>query len=152
MDRMRRFNVYARVLVLLVTVGALFLGPTGRALTATGSGSGGTAAAPDFELVPSSPHTGFLVHGGLQSCTVQAGFCFGGLTEPKYVSGEINGDSSWVVNSINVLAVNGFTGVVNLEVLGLPAGVASQTAPSVTLDGSPSCCFVGRSGADTPFA
>jgi hypothetical protein len=106
----------------------------------------GQTTAPDFRFQPTTfpGFNGYLVRGGLQSCT---GNCTGGLVEPKEQVCLDDACSTWIYTSdqLQVVAVNGFAGTVNLEVLNLPPGVTSQTAASVTID-------PGGSLAATPFS
>jgi hypothetical protein len=115
------------------------------------------AQTPDFRIGiaftlsdGSSPKTGFLVRGGLPTCSG----CVGTF-EPRYdVYTGFPTTSVWSSTSLEIDAVNGFQGSVTLEVLDLPAGVTSHTAPSVTLDSTTLLCdsYGCWVGATTPLS
>jgi len=121
---------------------ALAAAPSPAAARGGGSGgSGGAAsAAADFALTANYQppfFVGHLVRGGLLSCAL----CTTSV-EPRYpVTGFTRG---WDSNSLGVVSLNGFAGVVTLEVTGLPAGVSSQTAASLSVP--------RRGAASTPFS
>jgi hypothetical protein len=123
---------------LVVTLAA---SPAAGAASGSGSGTGGSGGrAADFALTANYQPPGFvgsLVRGGLLSCAL----CTTSV-EPRYpVSGFRVG---WDSNSLGVMSLDGFAGTVALEVTGLPAGVSSQTAASVSVP--------RRGAASTPFS
>jgi len=131
-----RLQVHMRAVLALTLLTVLILG--------TAAPAAAQAAAPDFTLgVPIrgdgvTPYTGYVVRGGLQSCT---GACTGGLSEPKvFVATGIPAAYTWINTAFEIDAVNGFRGTVSLELLNLPPGVTSQTAPSVTLTDTTLIC------------
>lgn len=94
-------------------------------------------ASPDFSIAPAVANQvlsmGYLVRGGLQSCT---GNCLGGLVEPKLqacVDDFTCTTYVYTTSNLELISLNGFLGTVNLELLDLPAAVTSQVAPSVTI-------------------
>jgi len=106
----------------------------------SGSGSSGSAgSAPDFALTANykpPSFVGYVVRGGMSGCAN----CTTAV-EPRYVGRSLS--CFYDSNSIDLVSLNGFSGDVRLEVLDLPAGVASQTATKLT---------VPRRGAvGTPF-
>jgi hypothetical protein len=113
-------------------------GTSGSGSSGSGS-SGSSSSAADFALtanyMPPS-FVGYVVRGGLSSCA--------GCTtavEPRYVGRSFS--CFYDSNSIDLVSLNGFSGDVRLEVLDLPAGVASQTATKLTVP--------RRSAVSTPF-
>ena len=135
------------LVLLVLTAGVLALGlliaasaPAVAGSGSSGSGSSGSAdSAPDFALTAnhkSPSFVGYVVRGGLSSCAN----CTTAV-EPRYVGRSFS--CFYDSNSIDLVSLNGFSGDVRLEVLDLPAGVASQTATKLT---------VPRRGAvGTPF-
>jgi hypothetical protein len=125
----------ARVLAALGTAVTLALAAAPAALAGSGSGSGGSGgggsggAVADFALSANYKAPSFfgrLVRGGLPTCAL----CTTSV-EPRYpVTGFTIG---WDSNSIDIASLGGFSGPIALEVGGLPAGVSSQTAPTVTV-------------------
>jgi len=111
----------------------------------SGSGGGGNAAANFVVGANYSPPNFFgrLVRGGLPTCLT----CTTSV-EPRYpVTGFTTG---WDSNFIGVTSLNGFSGTVTIQVQGLPAGVVSRTATSVTVPrgGATSTPFALRAGSD----
>src|SRR5215210_2231202 len=135
------------LVLLVLTAGVLALGlliaasaPAVAGSGSSSSGSSGSAgSAPDFALTANykpPSFVGYVVRGGLSSCAN----CTTAV-EPRYVGRSFS--CFYDSNSIDLVSLNGFSGDVRLEVLDLPAGVASQTATKLT---------VPRRGAvGTPF-
>ena len=72
------------------------------------------------------PFVGYVIRGGLLSCPTCTT-----STEPRYrVTGFTLG---WDANSLDFVSLNDFSSTVAIEVSGLPAGVWSETATSVTV-------------------
>ncbi len=98
------------------------------------------AAAPDFTLSANyGPpfFIGNIVRGGLATCP--------GCTtsvEPRYLVTSF-GECFFDSNTISLVSLNDFQGVVTLQVLNLPPGVSSQTAASLNVP--------RRSAVSTPF-
>jgi hypothetical protein len=106
----------------------------------SGSGSSGSSGSVgDFALsanYTAPTFVGYVVRGGLSSCPE----CTTAV-EPRYVGRSFS--CFYDSNSISLVSLNDFSGVVRLEVLDLPDGVTSQTATSLN---------VPRRGAvGTPF-
>jgi hypothetical protein len=125
---------------LVITIVALAAAPAfAGSGSESGSGGGGGSAVADFALVANyqPPAVGYVVRGGFASC----GTCTTGV-EPRYpVTGFTRG---WDSNTLSVVSLNGFSGSVSLEVVGLPLGVTSRTATSVSVP--------RRGAASTPFS
>jgi hypothetical protein len=130
-------------------------------LSAAAPAARAQTASPDFSLAPAVANQvlslGYLVRGGLQSCT---GNCLGALVEPKLqacVDDFTCTTYVYTTSNLEVISKNGFLGTVTLELLDLPAGVVSQVAPSVTIasgSGFPpfaSTPFTLKAGAAAPL-
>jgi hypothetical protein len=110
----------------------------GVAPTAEASGT----ATPDFTVslnYESPSFTGELIRGGLASCPDCTT-----TVEPRYLVPDPLGCFHGS-NTLSVVSLNGFGGTVNIRVLGLPAGVTSLTAASLTLP-------QGGGAASTPLS
>ena len=97
------------------------------------------AVAPDFALSANygPSFIGNIVRGGLENCP--------GCTtsvEPRYLVTSF-GECFFDSNTISLVSLNDFQGVVTLQVLNLPPGVSSQTATSLNVP--------RRSAVSTPF-
>ena len=92
----------------------------------SGSGSGGTTTDFAFSANYKPPFVGYVVRGGLSACSTCTS-----LVDPHYrVTGFTLG---WDSNSLGFTSLNGFSGTVGVQVTGLPDGVTSETATSVTV-------------------
>ena len=103
---------------------------SGSSGSTSGSGSsGGGSATADFAFSANYKppfFVGYVVRGGLLSCAA----CTGSY-EPRYrVTGFTLG---WDGNTLGFTSLDDFSGPVTIEITGLPAGVASETATSVTV-------------------
>jgi hypothetical protein len=139
-EKRRRRGAGLAWLAAVVVVMAASPAATAGSGSGSGGGSGGSGGqAADFAFTANyqpPAFVGHLVRGGLLSCAL----CTTSV-EPRYrVTGFTPG---WDSNSLGVVSLNGFSDAVTLEVTGLPAGVSSLTATSVS---------VPRRGAtSTPF-
>jgi len=100
------------------------------------------AATPDFTVsmnYESPSFTGELIRGGLAGCSDCTT-----TVEPRYLVPDPLGCFHGS-NTLTVVSLNGFGGTVNIRVLGLPAGVTSLTAASLTLP-------QGGGAASTPLS
>ena len=152
-----RWTARSGVALVVLAAGVLALGlliaASSPAVAGSGSGSGGSSgsgssgsgssgsssAAADFALTANykaPTFVGHVVRGGLPSCPE----CTTAV-EPRYVGRSFS--CFYDSNTISLVSLNDFSGVVRLEVLNLPDGVTSQTATSLS---------VPRRGAvGTPF-
>ena len=123
-------------------------GSSGSGSSGSGS-SGSSGSAADFALSANyqpPSFVGHVVRGGLSSCV--------GCTtavEPRYVGRSFS--CFYDSNSTSLVSLNGFSGDVKLEVLDLPAGVASQTATKLTVPrrGAVSTPFKLQASGDAPL-
>ena len=139
-----RWTARSGVALVVLAAGVLALGlliaASSPAVAGSGSGSSGSSsAAADFALnanYKAPTFVGHVVRGGLPSCPE----CTTAV-EPRYVGRSFS--CFYDSNTISLVSLNDFSGVVRLEVLNLPDGVTSQTATSLS---------VPRRGAvGTPF-
>ena len=90
------------------------------------------ASGPDFLITANyqpSAFTGFLAQGAKPGSPCSN--CNGGLPEPAYLANSLG--CFYDSNSMTIFPLNGFLGTVNLKLSGLPSGVTSRTATSVTV-------------------
>src|SRR3712207_4929242 len=138
-----RSGVALVVLAACVLALGLLIAASSPAVAGSGSGSGGSSGSGssgsgssgssgsvgDFVLsanYKASTFVGYVVRGGLPSCA--------GCTtavEPRYVGRSFS--CFYDSNTISLVSLNDFSGVVRLEILNLPAGVTSQTATKLTV-------------------
>lgn len=128
----RRAGLVLRVLLAAVAVLAL----AGAAVPVQASGGSGGGHGGDFSICCNdSTIPGFLVQGGLPTCPAFDNCAPNPSFEPRYFSCGFS-DCGYNNASVVLSSINGFAGSVTLQVLGLPAGVTSQTATTVTLNGN----------------
>jgi hypothetical protein len=118
------------------------LGLLAASLLAPTAPIGAATLAPDFGI-SAAPGTGFVVRGGLATCPAFDGCNAAYNWEPRYLSIPDLGPAGYVGEQVFLGSQNGFAGTVTLELLGLPAGVTSQTATSIAL--------ASNAGAATPL-
>jgi len=118
---------------LLVAVAALALVGTAAPALAGGGGGRGGGGSQDFSICCNdSTIPGFVVQGGLATCPAFDNCLPNPGFEPRYFSCGFF-DCGYNNATVVLTSINGFAGTVSLQLLNLPAGVTSQTAPSVTL-------------------
>ena len=134
MFRRYRFLTRARTTLKRLVLVASLLASTAAAPALAQGGSGSTAPPPPDFCIGSPAGTGFLVRGGLTTCPAFDGCDPGANWEPRVqVQPYGFGTPGYTGETLSFGSLNGFAGTINIQVLGLPAGVSTQTAASITL-------------------